>query len=172
MSPLFFLGWFVSIFIGFTFTHAADFLPLSVLCFGIAAIGLRRYYVSKSRKPSSPSAPARTVLLALTQWPLIPDVALFFLALEARKLLGHFPLPHADPWELPRGGSRSYDFWFGAIPYAEATAGACMILFFLLFLNEWESLTPKFRYFVFWCFLAAVVLFYMDVLQLYDWRLN
>lgn len=118
------------IFIGFTFTDAADFGPIATLLIGVLGALLIR------RSPQrAASRPLHLLMILLSSWPILLLIGLFFLAREFQSVTGAWPQVMAnDPKLLVGNISPLFDALYDMVEYLEALSGAWMIVFSTLFL--------------------------------------
>lgn len=119
----------VSIFNGFTFTDAEDFLPLASLIIGLIGVVL----ICRSAREKV-SAVLFGALVLLSLWPLLPNFSLFFMARELQAISGNWPQVMVDdPKNWYGHVTPHFDALFHLTNYLEAFSGAWMVIFFALF---------------------------------------
>ena len=141
----------------FTFTDAVDFAPIGSLCLLVG------WFIALALHPEwrVPKGLLLALMGALALWPLWEYIGLYPLALQAQKMVGHWPqLMVDDPKGLLKHAA-SYDYWYRFCAYCMAFGGVAMICF----LVGMFALKPRLSSFLrtgLWllCFAGLVVSFF------------
>ena len=158
----------LEVFEGFTFTDVEDFTPLLTLFGGLICAALIGR--ASDKKVSKQLVLSMT---ALSFWPILPNVGLYFMARELQSVHGSWPQVMVDdPKNWFGHVSPRFDSLFHLVNYLEAFSGAWMVVFLALFLAAKSRFsTNQRRLFISLTAFSLLVVF-LDPGNLYAWWMD
>lgn len=160
----------VDVFTGFTFTDWEDFAPMLTVLVGLLTAGYLCFHRAR-QKPIS--WPLLTSMIVLSCAPLLPNIAIFFMAREFQVTQGAWPQVMVnDPKGFLGHISPRFDHLNNLEAYLEAFSGAWMLVYVCLLVAVKSRLSPVQQRLLIGVMCAALVLCAFDPGHLYAWWMD